>query len=65
LALTSNGAFAVTEATTIRASAREPALGFELALLLVLATLWGGSYAFIKLGVAAMTIPARKPAGSA
>ncbi|WP_375781174.1 DMT family transporter [Bradyrhizobium sp. ma5] len=30
-------------------------MGFELALLLVLATLWGGSYTFIKLGVA--TIP--------
>jgi drug/metabolite transporter (DMT)-like permease len=34
---------------------REPAAGVELALLLVLATLWGGSYTFIKLGVA--TIP--------
>ncbi|UGA48498.1 EamA family transporter [Bradyrhizobium quebecense] len=30
-------------------------MGFELALLLALATLWGGSYTFIKLGVA--TIP--------
>ncbi|WP_456656633.1 DMT family transporter [Bradyrhizobium sp. JR3.5] len=30
-------------------------MGFELALLLALATLWGGSYIFIKLGVA--TIP--------
>lgn len=30
-------------------------IGFELALLLLLATLWGGSYTFIKLGVA--TIP--------
>jgi drug/metabolite transporter (DMT)-like permease len=45
----------VTEATTTSASAREPAIGFELLLLLVLATLWGGSYTFIKLGVA--TIP--------
>ena len=35
--------------------ARGPALGVELALLLLLATLWGGSYTFIKLGVA--TIP--------
>jgi drug/metabolite transporter (DMT)-like permease len=43
------------DATTIKAGAREPALGFELALLLLLATLWGGSYTFIKLGVA--TIP--------
>jgi drug/metabolite transporter (DMT)-like permease len=31
------------------------AMGVELALLLLLATLWGGSYTFIKLGVA--TIP--------
>ena len=30
-------------------------IGVELALLLLLATLWGGSYTFIKLGVA--TIP--------
>jgi drug/metabolite transporter (DMT)-like permease len=45
----------MTEATTQDASAREPAVGIELALLLVLATLWGGSYTFIKLGVA--TIP--------
>ncbi|MBK4895440.1 EamA family transporter, partial [Klebsiella pneumoniae] len=30
-------------------------MAFELALLLALATLWGGSYTFIKLGVA--TIP--------
>ena len=44
----------MTEATT-KASAREPAIGFELLLLLTLATLWGGSYTFIKLGVA--TIP--------
>jgi drug/metabolite transporter (DMT)-like permease len=46
---------AVTEATTTSASAREGAIGFELLLLVVLATLWGGSYTFIKLGVA--TIP--------
>jgi drug/metabolite transporter (DMT)-like permease len=45
----------VTEETTIKTEAREPALGFELVLLLLLATLWGGSYTFIKLGVA--TIP--------
>jgi drug/metabolite transporter (DMT)-like permease len=45
----------VTEATTTSASARDPAIGFELLLLAVLATLWGGSYTFIKLGVA--TIP--------
>jgi drug/metabolite transporter (DMT)-like permease len=32
-----------------------PALSSELALLLLLATLWGASYSFIKLGVA--TIP--------
>ena len=36
-------------------SARNSAIGIELSLLLLLATLWGGSYAFIKLGVA--TIP--------
>src|SRR5512143_3436514 len=34
---------------------RETTIGLELALLLLLATLWGGSYTFIKLGVA--TIP--------
>ncbi len=34
---------------------RNPALGVELALLLLLATMWGASYTFIKLGVA--TIP--------
>ena len=45
----------MTEATTTSASAREGAIGFELLLLVVLATLWGGSYTFIKLGVA--TIP--------
>ena len=45
----------MTEITTRDASAREPAVGIELTLLLVLATLWGGSYTFIKLGVA--TIP--------
>lgn len=39
-------------AATTNASAREPAIGFELLLLFVLATLWGGSYTFIKLGVA-------------
>src|SRR5436190_11424892 len=36
-------------------TARPPNITFELALLLALATLWGGSYTFIKLGVA--TIP--------
>lgn len=36
-------------------TARQPNVAFELSLLLVLATLWGGSYTFIKLGVA--TIP--------
>jgi drug/metabolite transporter (DMT)-like permease len=36
-------------------NAREPSIGTELALLLLLATLWGGSYTFVKLGVA--TIP--------
>jgi drug/metabolite transporter (DMT)-like permease len=45
----------MTEATTRDASAGDPSVGTELALLLVLATLWGGSYTFIKLGVA--TIP--------
>ena len=45
----------MTEATTRDASASEPSLGGELALLVLLATLWGGSYSFIKLGVA--TIP--------
>jgi drug/metabolite transporter (DMT)-like permease len=34
---------------------RNPAIGIELLLLFLLATLWGGSYTFIKLGVA--TIP--------
>jgi len=37
------------------AHAQNPAIAIELALLLLLATLWGGSYTFIKLGVA--TIP--------
>src|ERR1700761_6510903 len=41
--------------TTAETSTREPVLGIELSLLAVLATLWGGSYTFIKLGVA--TIP--------
>ena len=36
-------------------TARQPNIAFELSLLLALATLWGGSYTFIKLGVA--TIP--------
>ena len=36
-------------------SARNSTIGIELALLLLLAALWGGSYTFIKLGVA--TIP--------
>jgi drug/metabolite transporter (DMT)-like permease len=36
-------------------SPRHHAIGLELLLLLLLATLWGGSYTFIKLGVA--TIP--------
>jgi drug/metabolite transporter (DMT)-like permease len=39
----------------LRGEDRQPNIAFELALLLVLATLWGGSYTFIKLGVA--TIP--------
>ena len=34
---------------------RQPNIAFELALLLVLATLWGASYSFIKVGVT--TIP--------
>ena len=36
-------------------TSRPPNIAFELSLLLILATLWGGSYTFIKLGVA--TIP--------
>jgi drug/metabolite transporter (DMT)-like permease len=36
-------------------SSRTPAIGVELLLLLLLATLWGGSYTFIKVGIA--TIP--------
>jgi drug/metabolite transporter (DMT)-like permease len=36
-------------------SRQNPAIGVELTLLLLLATLWGGSYTLIKLGVA--TIP--------
>jgi drug/metabolite transporter (DMT)-like permease len=36
-------------------SRQQPSIALELALLLALATLWGGSYTFIKLGVA--TIP--------
>jgi drug/metabolite transporter (DMT)-like permease len=39
----------------VQALQREPNVAFELTLLLVLATLWGGSYTLIKLGVA--TIP--------
>ena len=38
-----------------QAHSRNPAIVIELSLLLLLATLWGGSYTFIKLGVA--TIP--------
>ena len=38
-----------------RADPRRQNIAFELALLLLLAVLWGGSYTFIKLGVA--TIP--------
>jgi drug/metabolite transporter (DMT)-like permease len=38
-----------------KAGSKPPAITIELALLLLLATLWGGSYTFIKLGVA--TIP--------
>lgn len=38
-----------------QAQSHNPAIAVELVLLLVLATLWGGSYTFIKLGVA--TIP--------
>jgi drug/metabolite transporter (DMT)-like permease len=45
----------VADAIPIKADARETTLGFELVLLFLLATLWGGSYTFIKLGVA--TIP--------
>jgi drug/metabolite transporter (DMT)-like permease len=37
------------------ARVQRPAIAVELALLVLLATLWGGSYTFIKLGVA--TIP--------
>src|SRR5436189_5041902 len=35
-------------------AARPPNMAVELALLLALATLWGGSYTFIKLGVASI-----------
>jgi drug/metabolite transporter (DMT)-like permease len=38
-----------------KADSRNPNVAVEFALLLLLATLWGGSYTFIKLGVA--TIP--------
>lgn len=38
-----------------QAHSRDPTIVVELSLLLLLATLWGGSYTFIKLGVA--TIP--------
>lgn len=38
-----------------QAHSRDPTIVIELSLLLLLATLWGGSYTFIKLGVA--TIP--------
>jgi drug/metabolite transporter (DMT)-like permease len=38
-----------------QARSQSPVIAVELALLLLLATLWGGSYTFIKLGVA--TIP--------
>src|ERR1700690_1165853 len=37
------------------AHSRNPTIAVELSLLMLLATLWGGSYTFIKLGVA--TIP--------
>jgi drug/metabolite transporter (DMT)-like permease len=44
------------EQSTMEAkSSRNPAIGVELLLLLLLAALWGGSYTFIKLGVE--TIP--------
>lgn len=39
----------------MEAHSRNPAIAVELLLLILLATLWGGSYTFIKLGVA--TIP--------
>jgi drug/metabolite transporter (DMT)-like permease len=39
----------------LNATSRQPNMAVELSLLLALATLWGGSYTFIKLGVA--TIP--------
>src|ERR1700724_1294603 len=41
--------------TMEKTPSRTPAIAGELLLLLLLATLWGGSYTFIKLGVA--TIP--------
>ena len=37
------------------AQPHHPNMAFELALLLVLATLWGASYTFLRVGVA--TIP--------
>jgi hypothetical protein len=48
-----------------RTGPRNSSMAFEFALLVLLATLWGESYTFIKLGVAAMTIPERKPADMA
>jgi drug/metabolite transporter (DMT)-like permease len=41
--------------TDMTTEPRQPSMAFELTLLLALATLWGGSYTLIKLGVA--TIP--------
>jgi hypothetical protein len=38
---------------------RQPEMARELALLVLLATLWGGSYTFIKLGGARCS-PARR-----
>src|SRR5450755_2924682 len=37
-----------------KADSRNPNIALELALLLALAALWGGSYTFIKLGVASI-----------
>ena len=42
-------------AMTVSITAAKPRLSFELALLVALATVWGASYTFIKIGVA--TIP--------
>lgn len=53
--MAAHGAMTMIEPAARETTVREPVPSVELALLVLLATLWGGSYTFIKLGVA--TIP--------